>query len=458
VSGRLLIVGDAMLDRDVEGTVDRICPEAPVPVLDETVRSVRAGGAGLAATIAAAAGQDVGLITALGDDDAGRTVRRLLEGAGVDVLDLGSDGPTPEKVRLRCDGATMLRVDRGGGTRPRLGDLDGKHRDAIDDAGAALVSDYGRGISSHPELRRRLRRHARRAPLVWDPHPRGREPVAGARLATPNRDEATGLTESVRGRGLQADTARARELRRRWQVTAVAVTLGPDGALLETGAPEPTVVPALRAVHGDPCGAGDCFASIAAAALLNGAGMTEAVAAAVTAATAYVGGDRLGRNPTQQSSAGVESAIDLAARVRHEGGVVVATGGCFDLLHAGHVSTLEAARRLGDCLIVLMNSDASVARLKGERRPIVCQGDRARVLEGLACVDAVAVFDDDTPAPMLERLRPHVFAKGGDYAGVELAEAAVLRRFSGQTVILPTFGACSTSALIARAGRLVMEQ
>ena len=137
-----------------------------------------------------------------------------------------------------------------------------------------------------------------------------------------------------------------------------------------------------------------------------------------------------------------------AARVRAAGGTVVATGGCFDLLHAGHVRALRAARALGDCLIVCLNSDASVRRLKGPDRPLVEQGDRAAVLAGLACVDAVAVFGEDDPRTILRALRPHVWAKGGDYAATELPEAAVLAEWGGRAVIVPYVAGRSTSGLI----------
>ncbi|MDQ4049574.1 MAG: D-glycero-beta-D-manno-heptose 1-phosphate adenylyltransferase, partial [Actinomycetota bacterium] len=143
---------------------------------------------------------------------------------------------------------------------------------------------------------------------------------------------------------------------------------------------------------------------------------------------------------------------ELLARTRARGGTVVATGGCFDLLHAGHVRMLRAARRLGDCLVVCLNSDASVRRLKGPGRPIVDQSARVAVLEALESVDAVAVFGEATPEAVLERLRPDVFAKGGDYAGVELPEAAVLRQWGGEVVVLPYEEGRSTSRLIAQAG------
>jgi rfaE bifunctional protein nucleotidyltransferase chain/domain len=180
--------------------------------------------------------------------------------------------------------------------------------------------------------------------------------------------------------------------------------------------------------------------------------MTEAVQDAVGAAAAYVaaGGPaslrERGRLPAQRS--GPLVADELVARVAAAGGTVVATGGCFDLLHAGHVATLRAARRLGDCLVVCLNSDASVRRLKGPSRPLVPAADRAKVLEALACVDAVAVFDEDTPVEAIRRLRPDVWVKGGDYAGAEVPEAAVLREWGGQAVVLPYLEGRSTTALV----------
>jgi rfaE bifunctional protein nucleotidyltransferase chain/domain len=146
-------------------------------------------------------------------------------------------------------------------------------------------------------------------------------------------------------------------------------------------------------------------------------------------------------------------AEELVAAVSRRGGTVVATGGCFDLLHAGHVATLRAARSLGDCLVVCLNSDASVRRLKGPTRPLVPAADRARVLEALACVDAVVVFDEDTPTEVLRRLRPDVWAKGGDYAGAEFPEARALAEWGGQAVVLPYLQGRSTTALVERGAR-----
>jgi rfaE bifunctional protein nucleotidyltransferase chain/domain len=215
------------------------------------------------------------------------------------------------------------------------------------------------------------------------------------------------------------------------------------------------VIPAPGAGGGDPCGAGDRFASAAAGFLADGALIADAVADAVMVATSYVaagGAAAIGAGGARPSPdrprVRMADAHEVVARTRLQGGTVVATGGCFDLLHAGHVSVLQQARALGDCLVVCLNSDASVRRLKGEGRPVVGEDDRAAVLAALGCVDAVVTFDEDTPQAILERLKPDIFAKGGDYAVAELPEQRTLERWGGQVVLLPYLKGRSTTSLM----------
>ncbi|MGW4569526.1 D-glycero-beta-D-manno-heptose 1-phosphate adenylyltransferase, partial [Streptomyces sp. NPDC004561] len=241
---------------------------------------------------------------------------------------------------------------------------------------------------------------------------------------------------------------------------AVAVTLGERGALLSHGE-TPLLVPTPAAAAGDPCGAGDRFAAAAAGLLADGALTEVAVQAAVHAATRYVaeGGARAATAPEQPEhpepahSGGdtTADAVHTAARVRAAGRTVVAAGGCFDLLHAGHVALLQAARRAGDCLVVCVNSDDSVRRRKGDGRPLVPVADRVRVLRALECVDAVAVFDEDTPERILGELRPHIWAKGGDYARTHLPEQDLVESWGGQVLLLPYLDGRSTTGLARRA-------
>jgi D-beta-D-heptose 7-phosphate kinase/D-beta-D-heptose 1-phosphate adenosyltransferase len=434
----LVVIGDALLDRDLDGRAERLAPDAPVPVVDSIVERAHPGGAGLAATLAAAAGHDVTLVCALGDDAAGRCLAALLADAGVRVCDLGLRGATPEKVRVRVGGRPLVRLDAGGESG-ECGPLTAPAERALRRATAVLVSDYGRGMAAVPSLHAAL---PRRAPVVWDPHPRGPAPVPGVLLATPNEREAGG-DGTLRG---AEDAARA--LAARWRAVNVCVTRGAGGALLVAGDGPALAVPAPVVTAGDPCGAGDAFSAAATALLAEGALPSEAVRAAVNAASAFVAAGGASAAPVAPAVPASASAAALAERVRAQGGTVVATGGCFDLLHAGHVRMLETARALGDCLIVCLNSDTSVGRLKGPGRPFVHQHDRAAVLTALASVDAVAVFDEDDPRAVLEQLRPHVWAKGGDYAVAELPEAAVLAAWDGRAVIVPYVSGRSTTRLI----------
>ncbi len=460
--GPLVVVGDALLDVDVEGVAGRLSPDAPVPVLDDLVEHRRPGGAALAAWMAARDGVDVVLVTALGDDAEGAALEALL--AGVEVRRLPYDGPTAVKKRVRAHGQTLVRLDSG--SRP--GTVSAAPDDVarlLGHAGSVLVADYGRGVTAAAALRELLQRTS---PVVWDPHPRGTAPVPGARLVTPNEAEARLLAPAEDGLGDDGTGGLARAGRQaaalvtRWRAHAVAVTLGARGALLSYGDGAPVVTPAPPVSSTDTCGAGDRFAVSAAVALGSGRVTTEAVAEAVAEAAAYVaaGGPAslrrdpgpLHHGPDHPLGAAVP-AERLVASVARQGGVVVATGGCFDLLHAGHVATLRAARRLGDCLVVCLNSDESVRRLKGPGRPLVHAADRARVLEALECVDAVVEFGEDTPVEALRRLRPDVWAKGGDYAGADVPETAVLAEWGGVAVVLPYLEGRSTTGLVHTASR-----
>jgi D-beta-D-heptose 7-phosphate kinase/D-beta-D-heptose 1-phosphate adenosyltransferase len=449
---RVVVVGDALLDRDLAGEVERLSPEAPVPVVDELAGSARPGGAGLAALLGARDGLDVTLVTAIADDVAGRELADLLWDANVELVDLGLSGQTPQKVRVFGAGRLLIRLDSAERQPGAVGRLTDEARDALLAADAVLVSDYGRGLAAAEDVRSAVRHAARRRPVVWDPHLKGAEPVPGVRMATPNRSEAAAFTPDLEGDELPTTARRARALRERWGAQSVCVTLAADGALVTAARGLPLLVPAEPVRHGDPCGAGDRFAVSAAAALAAGALIEDAVEEAVAAATRFVaagGAASLAAAPAPLDQAGAdEDAEVLAARVRQRGGTIVATGGCFDILHSGHVAMLEAARALGDCLIVLLNSDASVRRLKGPDRPLIAEEDRAAVLRALSAVDAVVVFDEDTPATALARLRPDIFAKGGDYSLDELPEAAVVESWGGQAVLLPYVAGRSTTQLI----------
>jgi rfaE bifunctional protein nucleotidyltransferase chain/domain/rfaE bifunctional protein kinase chain/domain len=446
----IVVVGDALLDRDVDGRVDRLAPDAPVPVVHDAVTHSRAGGAALAARLAAQHGADVTLVTALGDDDAGRELAALVTDADVELVDIGRAGPTPVKTRVRVDGHPLLRLDEGDDD-PHV--LDGPVARVVDDgADAYLVADYGLGVAAHPELRARLRRGARRQPVVWDPHPRGAPPIPGARLVTPNQREVERLGHAVGSIREVTDAALA--LCARWEAHGVVVTRGAHGAILGIPGRLPLAVPAPCTSDRDPCGAGDCFAAAAAVGLGRGMVLSEAVQDGVAQASRFVaaGGVAALAAEAARPAPGV-AAADRVADVRRRGGRVIATSGCFDLLHVGHLAMLQSARALGDALVVLLNSDRSVQDLKGAQRPIVPQHDRAAVLRGLECVDAVEVFDELTPVAALRRLQPDVFVKGDDYGAGTIPESTVVREWDGTVVVVPYVEGRSTTRLIQEANR-----
>jgi D-beta-D-heptose 7-phosphate kinase/D-beta-D-heptose 1-phosphate adenosyltransferase len=424
----LVVVGDCLLDVDTVGRAAKLSPDGPVPVVQTTAENVRAGGAGLTAALAARDGGRVLLVTPLADDADGATLRAALP-ADVELIAVPWQGSTPVKHRIRASGHTVARVDRGGATGA-IGPLPDAVAAALERADAVVVADYGYGATADGALRALLADTARLRPVLWDPHPRGADPVPGCRLVTPNAVEALGYDPGPRP-DVAVVADRAIALRTAWRAGTVAVTLGAAGALATVGEAGVLAVPAPPVVAVDTCGAGDRFAASAGWALAGGALPTEAVAVAVAAASGFVAAPPAPRN---------EGAA-----------VLVATGGCFDLLHAGHVATLEAARALGDRLVVCVNSDASVSRLKGPGRPLQPVEDRVRILRALASVDDVVVFEEDTPEQVLRTLRPKLWVKGGDYSGVEVPEAAVLAEWGGRVVTVPFLDGRSTTRLAERA-------
>ncbi len=472
---KVTVVGDVLLDVDINGTATRLSPDAPVPVVDVAHIRRRAGGAGLVATLLARDGHDVALVTAVSDDDGASHLRRAL--TGVAILTGAPLAPTPTKTRVRIGTHPMVRFDEGCAPAPSPS-CTGEMLAAIASAEAVIVADYGRGITANPDIRTALADAARRVPVVWDPHPAGSEPVPGIAVVTPNLAEARAAAKAgaaSKAGALDPSTSGAegagKYLLDRWRSNAVLVTTGEDGAVLvEAGRPGKTI-PAPKTIVHDPCGAGDRLAGSLAVYLGLGLELPGAAARAVEDASAFLakgGASSLAMETSTHDAGGIsqpvrakassvvelfgrfpglEPGIQLARAVRANGGTVVATGGCFDLLHAGHARTLAAARSMGDCLIVCLNSDDSVRRLKGPHRPIVSMEDRAELLLALSCVDAVVVFDEDTPEACLNQLRPDIWVKGGDYEPHELPEASLVAAWGGRCVTVPFHPARSTSGL-----------
>jgi rfaE bifunctional protein nucleotidyltransferase chain/domain/rfaE bifunctional protein kinase chain/domain len=452
---RIVVVGDVMLDVDLSGEATRLSPDAPVPVVDVSGIKRRAGGAGLVARMLAGDNWPVTLVTVLGDDDAGRQLEAHL--AAVRLVAGPSGHPSPVKTRVRAGSHPVVRFDQGCEKAP-IPEVSPAMLREVEKAGVIIVADYGRGLAANAQLRELLTRLAGHVPIVWDPHPAGPDPVPGVAVVTPNLAEAQKAVQSrgQRDAGKPAAGDPAVEvgsvLLAEWGSQAVLVTKGEQGAVLCRRDQDPQAVPAPRVEAGDPCGAGDRLAASLAVHLLAGRDLVEAAELAVHDAADFLASGGVSALPDTdgepaQPKPRVSDPLLLARAVRENGGKVVATGGCFDLLHAGHVRSLAAARELGDCLIVCLNSDDSVRRLKGPERPIIGQHDRAELLLAMECVDAVMVFDEDTPEAALERLRPDIWVKGGDYKGASLPEAGLVESWGGRCLTVPYHPARSTTGL-----------
>ena len=447
---KITVIGDTLLDVDLVGTADRLAPDGPVPVVAVERSHARAGGAGLVATLLARRGVDVTLVTAVGDDDPSRRLLAALDapstrgGAGrITLAATALRGPTPVKTRLRVGDRTVVRIDEGDAFAP-VAAFPLPALGSIVDADAIVVADYGRGVTEDPRLRRLL--ETQRLPLVWDPHPRGPSPVHSATLVTPNVAEAAAFGHRA---GTDPDRAgrAADELRRAWRVPAVAVTLGERGAVLsEGGRQHPFVVPMRGSATADACGAGDCLAAAAAIALGEGLSVAAALESGVHAASAFVssGGVAALERSDPAGDHRADTAEQVVAATRAAGGTVVATSGFFDAFHAGHARTLSAARRLGDCLVVCLNSDRSMQALD-DRTPLSpSEEDRRELLLALECVDAVVLFDEATPENAIRRLKPDVWVKAD--SRTPIPESEVLAEWGGRTVTVPWYPAHTTEA------------
>ncbi|HEX4823361.1 MAG TPA: D-glycero-beta-D-manno-heptose 1-phosphate adenylyltransferase [Candidatus Polarisedimenticolaceae bacterium] len=459
---RILVVGDLMLDEYVWGDVSRVSPDAPVQVVDIRRRSSAIGGAGNVAHNLRAAGAVVSLAGAVGADGAGDAVVRMARDAGIEAGGVVRDAerPTTVKTRVIARGQQIVRLDEerraplGAAARSSLAAAVRRAAKGVD---AVLVSDYAKGVVDAALVAELA---ATGAPVVVDPKVPDFSAYAGCRAITPNRKEAeaaTGLTLAS-----EADVREAaRRIRAATGAQHVLVTLGERGMAVVSGDEELVVVPASAREVYDVTGAGDTVLAYFGLALASGAAAVDAARLANTAAGVAVA--RVGTsavNPADVvaaieggSGAGVKAvgpqeALARVERERSLGRRIVFTNGCFDLLHAGHVHLLERARALGDFLVVGLNSDASVRRLKGPERPVVGEGDRVKVLAALDAVGLVTVFDEDTPLELIRRLRPDVLAKGGDYEVATIIGAPDVLSWGGRVETIALMPGRSTTSLV----------
>lgn len=459
---RLLVIGDVMLDRYWHGSATRVSPEAPVPVVKVNNREDRPGGAGNVALNIAALGSGTRLLGVVGKDESGDELQSRLNAAGVlcDFLQC-PDKPTITKLRVISQHQQLIRLDfEQGFEKNDVADLLPRATELIKGTKALVLSDYAKGVLQDigplVELGRK-----QDVPIIVDPKGTDFEKYSGATLITPNLNEF----EAVVGHCANEDelVKKGLQLVSQLQLEALLITRGEHGmTLIRPDSPE-LHLPARAQEVFDVTGAGDTVISVLAAAMASGETLADATALANLAAglvvgklgTAAISGPELRRAimGEQDSSRGMMSSEQLSIAVqdaRDHGERIVFTNGCFDIIHAGHVGYLTEARKLGDRLVVAINDDASVRKLKGAGRPINPVERRMAVLAGLEAVDWVVSFAEDTPETLLESLRPEILVKGGDYTIDQVVGGEFVQSYGGEVKALEFLDNCSTSEIVEK--------
>ncbi len=465
---RVLIVGDLILDAYVSGDVARISPEAPIPILTAKRREERLGGAGNVAANLIAMQAEVDVVGVLGDDTNGNALREMMTRMGIDTGGCTIDGsrPTVLKTRMMSGAHQMLRVDwedaspvGGAASEAMLALLP----DRVRRAKAVVLSDYGKGVLTDAVLRNVIAAaRAAKIPVLVDPKGEDYARYRGATLVTPNRKEA----EQALGRKLAKvdDMSRAADdLMKLADLDAAVVTLGADGIYYKDKRGVFGHVPAQARAVFDVTGAGDTVVAQLAFHLADGVPLGAAVELANQAAAITVG--RLGTHAVSRSELAAHIAESaphagkvvvgdelevLLAQWRKDGKRIVFTNGCFDVLHPGHTSYLRFAKSKGDMLIVGVNDDSSVKRLKGETRPFNCLADRMEMLAALEMVDAVTSFTEDTPLKIIEKVTPHALVKGEDWSDKGVVGREWVESHGGTVHLAPMVPGQSTTSILDR--------
>lgn len=469
--GAVLCVGDVMLDRFIYGTVERISPEAPIPVLNIETTNTMLGGAGNVVRNLLSLGATTALVTALGDDKTGQRLMRLLgeETALTPHIAIETGRTSTQKTRYIAASQQLLRADHETRTPLRPSTRDQLLHYAggeIPRHGVLLLSDYGKGVLAHGVARDLIAQAAAAGkPAIIDPKSLDFGEYAGAFLLSPN------LSELARASGNAASQQEtlipaAREMMAAHHIANMLVTQGKEGMTLIESTGEATHIPAAARDIFDVSGAGDTVVATLGAALAAGIPLKDAVYLANLAAGIVVG--KLGtatihyndlRAALFQSEPFFASSHKImpagmaairAAEWRQDGLSVGFTNGCFDLLHPGHLSLLHEAKSRCDRLIVGINSDASVKRLKGPNRPVNAEHERAAILAALTAVDLVVIFAEDTPMALIEALRPDFLLKGADYSREQVVGGDLVESYGGRVVLIPLKEGYSTTRIVAR--------
>lgn len=467
---RVLVVGDLMLDQYLWGDVSRISPEAPVPVLRSARRTHVAGGAANVAMNLVGLGARVSLAGFLGSDESAETLRGLLMTAGIatDALCVWKR-PTISKTRIMAGRQQLMRLDVETPELPYDEEIDALLRcltSEIASADSIILSDYAKGalpekICQHVITQARKRN----IPVLVDPKGNDFSKYRHATTICPNLQELSNCTGAP-VQQMEKMLAAGRALISSLQLDYLTVTMSQRGIrVVHPDAQQDLHASALAREVYDVSGAGDTVIATLAASAAAKLDLESAIQLANVAAGIVV--SRVGTVPIDRANLLATLSVELvsstqekvvdragliarAAQWRDRGETIVFTNGCFDLLHIGHITLLENAHRMGDRLVLGINSDASACRLKGPTRPIVSENERARILAALASTDAIVIFDEDTPLATIEALRPNVLVKGGDYTEATVVGADLVHSWGGRVAIVPTVAGFSTTNLVQK--------
>lgn len=474
----ILVIGDVMLDRYVWGQVQRISPEAPVPILRVMDRSEVLGGAGNAAANVSGLGCHATLIGTCGSDETGKRLMALMAEKGIEnSLLVESSFSTTAKTRIIAQKQQLIRLDEEE-TLLLNTELQSKLLTRIEmrmsQSDAIILSDYGKGIFQSPGLTEKIISLCRRfgVPVLVDPKGGNWERYRGATCVTPNIAELeTIVGYPVDDEGDTGLLSSARTIRDRFQFENLLVTRGDKGMCLVDSGRTPLMIPAKAREVYDVSGAGDTVIATLGAAVASGHTFPEAAVMANEAAGIVV--TKLGTQPILREEldaairmhgidskhcrsrkvAGIDAARLQVQAWRATGEKIVFTNGCFDLLHPGHIHLLHRAKDLGDRLIVGLNADASIRRLKGAGRPILSENDRSELLAALSSVDMVVIFSDDTPLTTIEALKPDVLVKGSDYRPETVVGRDLVESHGGRVEIVSLLEGVSTTGIVNKISR-----
>ena len=460
-SARVLVLGDLMLDRYWHGNTSRISPEAPVPVVHVGETEERAGGAGNVALNISILGAKVAVMGFTGDDEAATSLQTRLEHTGVQCHFARLSGfPTITKLRVISRHQQLIRLDFEDGffccdSLPLLERFNAN----LPDYDVVVLSDYGKGTLQNVQQLISVARQAGK-PVVIDPKGRDFEKYAGASVITPNMAEFEAVVGPCAD-DLEVEQ-KGEQLRQRLGLQALLITRSERGMTLIQGGGQAVHLPTRAREVYDVTGAGDTVISVLAAAMAAGEDLVDSMTLANLAAGVVVG--KLGtatasvaelrralreQDEVQHGVVSEDHLIELVQEAKLHGETVVMTNGCFDILHAGHVTYLQQARDLGDRLIVAVNDDASVKRLKGPERPVNTMERRMHVLAALGCVDWVVPFYEDTPTRLICRVLPDFLVKGGDNDPTKIPGGDCVRQAGGQVTALTYVDNVSTTGLIS---------